>query len=226
MMSYRLEMMTLALGLTLAGGCDGGEETSGEPTTTQNDTEMSGSSSSTGDGSGVVTTDDSTTDDSTTDASTTGMGSDASTSEVSTGSGSSESGAEEESSSTGGAADNVVWSDVDITAGCFLFVDPDTLGTSASWEDADGQVTVVFDALETIDFEGMIDGEGLTLHTEDSDTFAGDTWVFTQNVEGTIADGHFTGTWSYSECNMTQAPDSCPADGGCSGTATVDITLP
>ncbi len=122
----------------------------------------------------------------------------------------------------------VTWSEVDITSGCFLFVDPNILGEAAVWEQQEGEaISLVFDAMDTIDYVGSPTESGLVLDTQDSDVFAEETWVFTQSFEGTVSDGHFTGTWSYVECNETIQPEMCPApEDGCTGTATFDIELP
>ena len=87
-------------------------------------------------------------------------------------------------------------------------------------------MSVVFDAHDALTYEGMPMGTELSLYNQASEEFSGQTWVFTQEFVGTVDDGHFTGTWSYVECNETAMPDSCPADGGCTGTATFDITIP
>lgn len=117
-----------------------------------------------------------------------------------------------ESSSTGEGsnepeAKDVVWTNAQITPGCFLFVDTQTLGIEVTWIEADGQVILRFDAARHIDFVGP-------------------AWAFTQEFVGMLEDGRYIGTWSYAECNVTQAPELCPAYGGCTGAANFEITTP
>ncbi|MGH1348421.1 MAG: hypothetical protein ACRBN8_43110 [Nannocystales bacterium] len=231
----QIQNYTLASLLILSvAGCD----SDGEGTTQADPTETSGASE-TEDGTpsdSLGTTGDSTSTGTSTGSSTSGDPSTSSSSSTSgeattdVTEGSSSEGSESgEETGTGGATQmvEVEWTNEDIVEGCFLFVDPTVLGTAAVWdEQLDDTASLVFDALDAIEFSGPSTRPELVLGSEDSDVFAGDTWVFTQTFDGTVTDGHFTGTWSYSECNQTQAPDSCPADGGCSGTADFDITLP
>ena len=36
----------------------------------------------------------------------------------------------------------------------------------------------------------------------------------------------YSDVWTYTECDFTNLPETCPADGGCIGSANFDVTLP
>lgn len=113
---------------------------------------------------------------------------------------------------------SIVWTDVVIATDCFLFSDPEILGTSATMSSSGAERELAFGGTGQ-SYTGNDDGGSLTLtgaHTADYD---GDTWQFTETFSGSMSGEVFSGTWSYTECNMTASPATCPADGGCSGTA-------
>lgn len=125
-----------------------------------------------------------------------------------------------------GAPITFAWTEVVITPACFLFYDPSILGSEAVWTDDGGAITLVFDGNPAPVFSGSFTGDALTLVAENDNDYNGDIWKTTQTIEATLADGTLSGTWSYSECDSTNAPESCPADGGCTGVASFTAVVP
>ncbi len=216
------------------GGSDAEATSSGSTTeTTQTSTPSTTGDDSQGDTASTTTPTSASTTTATTAAATSTTadegssgGTDGDTTETSDeGTDTGSSGSDSSGSSGGGDTAEVAWTGMDITPGCFLFNDPDILGTVAQWQEADGAATLTFEGSE-IQYTGSLEAEPIEIGAATAGDFAGDTWVFTESFVGAIEDGHFIGTWSYSECNETQAPETCPADGGCLGTASFDITLP
>jgi hypothetical protein len=138
---------------------------------------------------------------------------------------------------TGGAADggsggsrplpvgDVVWTNVVITDGCFLFSDPDQLGTNATWAFDGNLLTLLFDDVER-QYAGTADGSTLTLQGDHEETYDREVWKYQEIFTGAMADGEFTGSWTYTECNFTVDPEGCPAGGMCQGKADFVIAMP
>lgn len=195
--------------------------TTAEPTTTTTTTTPTPETGST------TATDPST---STTDEPASSSSSTSSGPDPDSGSGSSSSeGSSGSGSSTGEAVGDPVmveWTEFMVINDCFLFNDPSVLGPDAVWVDAAGMIGLTFDTVPGTTFEGTVNGTDLVLVGVTTADFAGEIWQYTETFTGMLVDGHYVGQWSYSECNTTVAPETCPNDGFCGGTANFDVTLP
>ncbi len=218
-----LEISPHALFLTLAlAGCPGddtGGNATGSTTGTPDDTTTTSTTPP-----GNTSSNASTTTTSPGTSSSSGSDPDSST----TVEGSSTTSGSSGSSSGGmaGAPVTVEWTEFMVINDCFLFNDPDVLGPDAQWLDEAGAISLVFDAVPDNAYDGLLDMNDLILQSVATPDFAGETWQFTETMTGTIVDGHYVGQWTYSECNMTAAPRTCPDDQFCGGTANFDVTLP
>jgi hypothetical protein len=130
---------------------------------------------------------------------------------------------------SGGAASGpatIAWSNLQISQpSCWLFSDPGLLGATAEWVVAGGSATIEFAAAGR-SYSGSWPAAPTVLSGTHQDTFEGDTWKYTEKFQGTVNGNKLTGTWSYTECNFSDDPAGCPADGLCTGSASFVITLP
>jgi hypothetical protein len=129
----------------------------------------------------------------------------------------------------GGAASGtaaIAWSNLQISQpSCWLFSDPGLLGATAEWAVDGGSATLEFAAAGR-SYSGSWPAAPTVLSGTHQDTFEGDTWKYAEKFQGTVNGNTFTGTWSYTECNFSDDPAGCPADGLCTGSAGFVITLP
>jgi hypothetical protein len=120
----------------------------------------------------------------------------------------------------------IAWSNLKISqSSCWLFSDPGLLGATAEWALDGGSATLEFAATGT-SYSGSWPGSPTVLSGAHQDSFEGDTWKYAEKFQGTVNGNTFTGTWTYTECNFSDDPGGCPADGLCTGSANFVITLP
>lgn len=121
----------------------------------------------------------------------------------------------------------IAWSNYSQSqASCWFFSDPTIMGDSAEWSIAGSVGSLSFPANATGYSGTWPPSSPQVFGGVHTDTFEGDTWQYTEKFQGTVSGNTFTGTWTYSECNLTLDPGSCPADGLCFGSAQFVITLP
>jgi hypothetical protein len=121
----------------------------------------------------------------------------------------------------------LVWTNQVTTPFCFTFSSPLWLGTDATYADDGGQVTLDFwQPVWAADFTGSWSGVDLTVTDVEIFLLGADEWQTTETLTGTLSGNTVTGTYLYTECDFTNAPQTCPADGGCEVTADFSFDLP
>jgi hypothetical protein len=122
----------------------------------------------------------------------------------------------------------IAWSNVVTTPStCFTFSSPTLIGDEAIATVAGSDVTLDFEVADwDAVFTGTQVGTDLTLTNVTLFPFGLDDWQVTETMTGTVSGTTVAGTYLYTECDATNDPASCPADGGCEVTADFTFDLP
>ncbi|MEQ1572311.1 MAG: hypothetical protein ABMA64_42195, partial [Myxococcota bacterium] len=121
----------------------------------------------------------------------------------------------------------VTWSNEVVAPGCFTFSSPSLLGTAAVWTDDGAAATLDFvGPTWPAVFSGTWAGSDLTLVSVELFPYVIELWQVTETLTTSLTGSTLAGTYTYTECNSTGDPASCPADGGCTVSADFSLELP
>ena len=76
------------------------------------------------------------------------------------------------------------------------------------------------------EFTGTWIGPDLALESVEIFPYFGTDYQVTERLTGVLVGDVLSGTYRYVECDLTNAPWSCPADGICEVRADFSVTLP